>query len=131
MIHPYQILHTHESTFERQSLPAAWRTTQLALAQILGLPLKLDEVAPQLSHDIGIHTGTSQHGAPEALQQLLVIMYHCKLQQLVIEMDNAGVDVAQQRNILDRMVEPLSRYGEKSMQERKLVLSTLISLQLT
>ena len=101
-------------------LPAAWRTTQLALARVSGLQLERELSShfgerTEAIHYAPLDVAALSNGLPNKysipLRRLLVVMYHNQLQQLLQEMNKAEPDAMRQKGVLERMIEPLQQYS--------------------
>ena len=103
------ILRTQRSGVQGSALPPAWRPVQLALARVLSLPIKPGAKTCEPCTELvdGLPTRYNP-----SLKKLLMVMYYHQVQQLVGEMNSAGVDTKKQEEILGKLAEPLRRYSK-------------------
>lgn len=103
------ILRTPPSSFQVSVLPPAWRPVQLALARALSLRIKLGVDTHEPSTEL---VDVLPHTHNPNLKKLLMVLYYHQVQGLVGEMNSAGANTKKQREILEKLAEPLQRYSK-------------------
>lgn len=97
----------------QRSLPLQFNSTQVALADALGIQMSRSEesmTVASVERDFIESLALGPGARPQALRTLGAALHLFHLKYLCKEMDDAGTDTARRAEILVNMAEPLQRY---------------------